>query len=63
MKLVEFQNQRESILQIARRRGAKYICVFGSVSRDKFSNYSAPNNSMDVRARAATFLFTLSCYP
>ncbi len=35
MKLVEFQNQRETILQIARRHGAKNIRVFGSVSRDE----------------------------
>ncbi len=51
MKLVEFQNQRETILQIARRHGAKNVRVFGSASRDEFSNHGAPNNSMDVRAK------------
>lgn len=33
MKLVEFQNQRDLILQIARQHGANNVRVFGSVSR------------------------------
>lgn len=33
MKFDQFQNEREAILQIARRHGASNVRVFGSVSR------------------------------
>lgn len=33
MRFDEFQNKRETILQIARRHGATNVRVFGSVSR------------------------------
>lgn len=33
MRFEEFQNKRETILQIARRHGANNVRVFGSVSR------------------------------
>lgn len=35
MKFDEFQNKRETILQIARRHGASNVRVFGSVSRNE----------------------------
>lgn len=43
MKLVEFQSQREAILQIARRHGAKNVRVFGSVSRGE----ARPDSDVD----------------
>ena len=43
MKLVEFQKQRETILQIAKRHGAKNVRVFGSVSRGDAS----PDSDID----------------
>lgn len=55
MKLVEFQNQRESILQIAKRHGAKNVRIFGSVSRGDASAGSDVDFLVDLEQGRSLF--------
>ena len=55
MKLVAFQNQRESILQIAKRHGAKNVRIFGSVSRGDASAGSDVDFLVDLEQGRSLF--------
>ncbi len=55
MRFDEFQNKRETILQIARRHGATNVRVFGSVSRGEAHASSDVDFLVDLDERRSLF--------